>query len=421
MPSTANTFNSQTAFFDTIVREAYLAENSLRDLMLGQPSGPIRRQIRRGSDLVTGIKAKVTFLTNRTFGVSPTPRFGVTPTGGVETGKDMEWEMPRYMVGAQWEEMDARQAAQNLSLMKNLVMEKINGMTKAFNFLDKLIVYAPSSGTIGVIGSISGNTVTLVNTGLQYASTIDANRLFDQGASVQVYSSAGVKIGGPRNVTGLRYRGNTIVLDDVTGLSTTSAGEFIVPTDTSGLTDTRGQWGVSLWDLIDDNNTFQGIDRSLAANLVFRAYVEDGSSGSGAVTFDKLTTFFANYSGRVALPMPTKAYTCWNIINTYYQGMLQTNVRYQGGAPNMRDGYNSIIVGETLLVQDDEIPSDRIIIPGFDGISVQQSGPPEMVDGSTNTRLPGRMIYERLLMQYQLLVGTRFDNQGMLTGLNYAT
>jgi hypothetical protein len=314
--------------------------------------------------------------------------------------------------------MDARQATQSLSLMKDLVQAKLETMTRGFNWVDKLVVYAPTSGTIGEVASVSGNTVTLEisGTGLEYASAIDANRLFDQGASVQVYTSAGVARGAPRAVTGLRYRGRTVVLDDVTGIVD---GDILVATDTSGLTDTRNQWGVSLWDAIDDNNTFQGIDRSDAVNLVFRSYVE--AAGGAGVSYNLLANFFENFAGRVNMQMPTKAYACWNIIDAYYQNMLQTNVRYQGGAPNMRDGYNSIMCGETLLIQDDEIPSDRVVIPDFSGVSVQQNGPPEILDANNpNTRLPGRAIWERVLFQYKLLVATKFDTQGMLTGINYS-
>lgn len=414
-------FEAFSGAFEDVVRKAYTP--LFPSLLLGKMRGPIRQRMMRNSDLVgEGLNAILTFKTQDSFGVAPLPRLGTFASGGTLGGQETEIALLRFNAGTQWELEDIRRARNSQSLIKNLVEAKMGAMPDAWSALDKVLTLGPSSGAIGVVNSVSGTTVTLRHTGnttsgLVYDSPKDANRLFSDNMFVQFYNTASppVPVGDPVFVTFLEYLSDEVTFNAVPG--GVGAGYLIVPTDSLGLTQGLNLFGDGLFDAIDDDNTFQGIDRSQAANARFRSFVH-AATNSGAIDYAQMSEFFRLFSGRLGAQPPKEAFTPMEVIRRYYEVVFRGQQMWTNPNANMQyvDGWGSVVIDRTRLIQDDELPMDQVVIPDLESITVQQAGPPAAAHAPR--LIEQRPIITYTELYYGVLTMQNPRTSGRMTGLS---
>jgi len=415
-------FENFSGAFESVVRKPYT--DVFPDLMLGEMKGPVRQRISRDSRFVQdGMKAIITFDTQNSYGVAPMPRFGSTPSGGTSGGLETNLTLLRWAAATQWELEDLKSANQNNSLVRNLMTRKLSALPKAWAAFDKVLLLGPESGQIGECYSRSGTTITLRNSGntssgLEYDSPKDANRLFSDNMFVQFYTTADVPVGEPVFINYIEYLSPTIGISAVpTGLpdSTSCDGYKIVPCDALGLTNGINLFGPSIYDAINEDNTFQGVDRS--SNPRFNAY-KQAASGSGEINYSQLSTFFRLLSGRLGNKPPTQAFTPWEVMDRYFQVAFRGQFMWTNPKTNTgyEDGWATIKIDRTTLVQDDEMPMTQIVVPDFPQLTLQQAGYPTTVDGVK--RIPGKLIMDYVELYYGILAMLNPRTSGRLTGLS---
>lgn len=414
---TNSVFEDFAGAASAIIREAYTP--LFPSLLLGLMQGPIRQRLSRNGNFVQGgNKAVLTFDTQESFGFTPVPRFGITPAGGTSGAVASSFALTRMMAGVQWEEDDILSARTSTSLVRDLVARKMDSLVRAWAAQDKVMVHGPSSGYIGRAYSISGTTVTLRHSGntssqLWYDNEKDCNRLFSDNMFVQVYNGT-TKVGNPVFVDFIEYLSPTIKLSADPGVAD---GYYFMPADSLGINDGYNLFGPGLLDAIDDGNTFQGINRSNYPR--FRAYVKDGSAvASGAINFTQLSSFFYALGSRLGKPMPSEAFANYEVLDRYYQVAIRGRQTYMDPAPEKTDfdGWSAIRINKTMLIEDNELPVDRVVCPDFEQLSIQEAGKPQSVDGVN--RIPSKMVMEYLEKYRGLLTGLNMRTSGVLEGLS---
>ncbi len=424
MADNTQLFEAFSGAFEDVVRKAYTP--LFPSLLLGEMTGPIRQRMSRNSNLVReGLNAVLTFKTQDSFGVSPLERFGTLASGGTIGGVETEIALLRFNAGTQWELEDIRRARNSQSLLKNLVSAKMDRMPAAWAAFNKVLTLGPQSGAIGVYSETTAGTTSTVtlrhsgntDSGLVYNSPKDANRLFSDSMFVQWYNGSDVAQGDPVFVTFLEYLSDQVTFNALpTGIT---AGWYAVPTDSLGLTAGYNLFGPGLFDAIDDDNTFQGIDRSTSANARFRSFVHAAtSSPNGPINYEQMSEFFRLFSGRLGAQPPKEAYTPWEVIRRYFEVAFRGQVMWTN--PNAKteyvDGWGSTMIDRTRLIQDDDLPMDQVVIPDMSSISVQQAGEPAAVQPPT--LIPTRPIVTYAELYYAVLTMQNPRTSGRMTGLS---
>jgi len=323
-------------------------------------------RVRRTQEGVQGLKAFLAFQTRAGHGWRPMSRLGYLPHGSPFAGAQQEITLGMHAAGLQATIEDIYAYAGNNSVLGDLLKAQMSGLMDSLPLYMRNLLWLPSSGILGVAASISGTTVTLDNAGLQHTSVYDLTKYFVRDDWVQTYTSAGVKKGDPVRVVWVDRERATIHLSSDPGIVD---NDFFVTSDIVGRETAYNQFGPGMFDIIDNDNTFQGVDRSQTANAWARAWVYQGATpGTGeAPTYDNLSEFFHQ------MFMPDIAVTSWRVIQAYFKNEFKSNVRFEQ-AGEFIDGFSSIKIDKTRLIEDDDALSDRIVVPDLANMMIFDKG-----------------------------------------------
>jgi hypothetical protein len=379
-----------------LIRTKYIPK--LVDLTRLINKGPVRSRIPISGDNVQGRSAVFTFFDQAAHAGRPVGYLGWTPVGGTVAGKEQSYSLGRYMIPVTLELMDELNAKNQIGFLSKYVPDQMRRMAETTDLLFRTSLLTTEQGILGEVASVSGNTVTLEYTSgppTWYNTLVDVNRPFHRNIYVQAYTSAGVARGTPRLITNVIYESGTITLDSTTGLAD---GDYFVMTDAAGQEDTRGSWGPGLLDAIDDDNTFQGMNRASAGNERYKCLVE---TGSAAITSELIANFAHKVQARYQTSRPAELFCGYFMLEALYNAefrgsvVLQQNMEYN-------DNYRSLRVRNVKLTEDHEMFNNRLLAIDFSNLQFACVNTMP-VDGEWK-RLEGRPIKEYLTQCYFRLI-----------------
>lgn len=243
---------------------------------------------------------------------------------------------------------------------------------------------------IGKVSAVAGTTITLDNAGLWLTDSGQITSLIEPDMWLQAYRGT-VKLGAPFQVVSVNAAANQITIDVDPGLAD---NDVFVISDVAGL-DVPYSNCCGILDVIDDDNTFQGLDRSLAANAKYRPLIVSNSGNDP--DYAHLSAFFEMAKS------PAKAYAHPALVRWYYEHEIAAKVNYTPGG-TYKDGVQTVQVDNTTLIADTQIPKTRIMIP--DPANVYPVGKPmENLFNAGWVPVPNRPIVEYNVAMWLQLLG----------------
>ncbi|MBO4511624.1 MAG: hypothetical protein J5746_02550, partial [Victivallales bacterium] len=243
-----------------------------------------------------------------------------------------------------------------------------------FPYFLRAVLWSPQGAgkAVGVVASVGGTgncTITLDNDGLWNTATADRCKLIERGMVLQGYDgTSGEKKGEPVRVMDVdKDLGKFIIYGDATGTAKTTFadGDYFVPSDTGGL-DIPGMNDVpGMLDVLDDDNTFQGVNRASAGNRWARAYVKDGSAS--VYDYDLLSKFFRKCYN------PKEAVAHIESVASYANHHFHDRIRYTP-METFEEDYTRCRVEGTWLYADEDMDRDKIAVIDFDNVTIRTSG-----------------------------------------------
>lgn len=406
---------NELSIFDNF---ASLSEAAIRDVWaptLHRMAFNLKRswfvnRVPRNSQYVgKNLKVNIPYLTGYGSSWRPMSAMGFTPTGSpIKTAK--QYAQLGCHAGAIIVNLEAIKATQGDAAMINDIMtEQMTGLTETFPYYIRALFWTPNAGILGKAVSASGAVVTLDNAGLWNSATTDRAKLFEPGMFVQTLDSSYAKKGNPVEVVGVDKKLGKVTF--ASDLSFADNDVFVI-SDIAGLKNGYNASGPGIFDAIDDDNTFQGVDRSSAENAKFRAVVT--SAANAAPTFDLLDTFFYDCYE------PEFAFTNHKLIKRYWELNVQNNVRYTMNGIDVKDGYRSVQVGKTTLVEDEDSDCDKVVVPDFKVMSIQEDPAGiQNLFGKGWQQIQGRPFMEYVMAYWAILmVGGDCRKMGRLDNIS---
>lgn len=360
-------------FMNEVIREAWFGP--LQNVAFQIERSYFANKVRRTSEGVKGLVVKLPFKTGQGIGWrGMNAHGGVTPTGSIATVNSMEFELGCHAAAAEitLEEITAfKTAEEKAEGWPDLINQKMRELYDAMPYYMRAMLWTGQAANkaLGVQdGSASGSVVTLDNDGLAHSeNAADRVKLFEFGMWVQPYSSSDAKLGDPVQITDIDKSNGTITLSDA---SACEDNAYFVCSDIAGQDVPHTDKFPGILDVIDDDNTFQGVDRSASGNKWAQAIVTDGSALT--LNYENLSKFFYDCYE------PTEAMCHGDLMRAYFSSQLAENTRYQ--SRDYKDGFTSIEIDSTRLVAADDVDRDKIIVPDLKNMWVAELGVSNLFD-----------------------------------------
>jgi hypothetical protein len=268
-----NTFNELSQH---ILPKTYLP--AMYDVAFTRRRAGLSTKIPRSNEGVNGLKVFLTFITKWPWAWRAMSEFGFTPTGN------------KFASNEQYAQLSCHAAAAIVSLTEieateqgrwtDIIGRQMTALSKTFPYYMRALLWSSQNAqkALGKVASVNGLEITLDNAGLWNTSTTDICKLFEPGMIVQAYRST-AKVGAPVEISAVDKKLGKITLDSDPGLAD---NDIFVLADIGGMDVPYTTLFPGILDVIDDDNTFQGMNRSTATNAGFRAVVKSASSPGSA-------------------------------------------------------------------------------------------------------------------------------------------
>lgn len=360
MPMENAIFQTFSDLSTNLLRDVYLP--GLYDIAFKKKRSWFMNRIPKNSDGVDGATVKIGFRTGRGWSWRPMGEFGYTPTGSPGSFAKQSFTLGCHAATVQVTETEMMACNGQASPIKNLLDDKLREVSETFPYYLRAMLWTPASGVMGQVVSVNGLIITLDNVGLwnTVKLTGDICKLFEPDMYIQILTSAGVKRGNPIKIVSVDKALDTITVSSDPGIAD---NDLIVIADIAGLENGYNASSPGIFDVIDDDNTFQGVNRALAANSKFRALVQ-ATGSPRAITRALLTKFLHDSFD------PEKAFTNYRVIERYYDVVVDSKQMYSD--IKIVDGYASIQIQKTLLVEDDDADTDKIVVPDFGNMYIAE-------------------------------------------------
>lgn len=407
MATETELMNSLSELTQVLVEKVYF--NALYNLAFRRKRSWFVNRIPRRSDEVQGLKANLTFLTSYGWSWRPMTEFGFTPTGDKITGAEMTFDLGCHVATAQITKTALEATDGDYSRIGHIAERSLRGLGETFPYYIRALLWSPASGILGISAGVAvANVVTLSNTGLPNSHVRDRSRYFEPGMVVQVFTAAQVPRGNPVHIVSVNKETGTITLESDPGIA---AGDLFCLSDLGGQDQVINNSSPGVFDVIDDNNTFQNIDRSLAANEKFRSVVNSNGGVPRTLTRDLLTTFLHDVYD------PDYAFAEWRVVRGFWSANIRGDIRYQQ-ATEFKDGYQGVTVGKTFLVEDDDAHFDKVFVPDFSHMFIADKGSIESLFNMGWRQVPGRPFIEYPVVYWCRLAADDTRYMGVLSDLD---
>lgn len=357
---------------DEIIRKAWLP--TILNVAYEPKGRWLTNRIKRTSKGVVGMKVHIPFQIE-----DPIAWRGLTEHGYTPTGADSKYSQQYFQLGCAAAACNAtfaeiKACGMQNSMIKDLATQKAMTLVKTFPYFLRAVLWSPQSASkaVAVVASVGGTgncTITIDNSGLWNTVTADRCKLIERGMVLQGYDgTTTAKKGAPVQVQDVdKDTGKFIIYGDSAGTAVTTFadGDYFVPADTGGL-DIPGMTDIpGILDVLDDDNTFQGVNRALATNRWARAYVKDGSSST--FDYDLLSKFFRKIFN------PREAVAHIESIASYANHYMADKIRYTPMETYQED-YTRVRIENTWLYADEDVDRDKVLALDFDNVSIRESG-----------------------------------------------
>lgn len=375
--------------------------------------------LKRDSKMVKGLNAIIPFLTDSGWSFRPITKQGYFPSGSPATGVKQSLALGFHGGGLQVDLEEIETTKGDEALIGEIMKFEIDRLMEQFKYYLRLLMWSGEAGVIGVVSAVDGTTVTLDNDGLTNTSTYDRCKYLVDGMWIHVFNSSDVMLttDGPRKITSVDVDAGTFTIDTaVTGMAD---GDQIAITSIDGLEhgfDNHGTPGVL--DVIDSDNTFQGVDRSATANRKLRALVTANNSGdAAAIDIDALKAFFHK------LYNPATAITDYRVIEAIWKYFFQDRIRFvdSGALRGYIDDYDYIKIGKTKLVSSEDAHCDKILVPDYNQMVIADHGPMQNFRGRGWYQMEKRPVLTYDLVWISRLIAKDCRRMGQYYNFDYTT
>lgn len=368
------------------------------------------KRVKRTTRGVKGLKVHIPFQVRNPIVWRGMTEKGYTPAGADIQYGSQEFELACCVAAANASYKEVIACGMDYSKIVDLVNEKANNLVETFPYYLRAILWSPQGANkaVGVVASVGGTgnlTITLDNAGLWNTEQADRCKLIERGMYLQGYDGTSLtKKGDPVCVIDVDKDAGTFTLESST--VTFADNDYFVPSDAGGLDDPKFDCPGVL-DVIDDDNTFQGINRAAAANRWARAVVQDGSSS--AFNYQLLTKFFRKCFD------PKEAIAHVESIQSYAQHHMASGIRYTP-AVTYEEDYTHLKIDNTTITSDDDVDRDKIIVPDFNTITIREAGPigPLHSTAAGWKQVEGRPFMEYVVGKWFTLAATDVRKCGVL-------
>lgn len=334
----------------------------------------LMKNLKRRSDMVRGTQANILFMPRQGWGWRPVhPGTGVFPSGGKVTMGEMGFRLAMHGAGIQLnlEEL-ANLNPDNPESLIPLMETKIQPIYEGFPTYLQLMVRTPQSG-IALVASAAESSLAVAvdNSGLWNTVTGQRCLWLEAGMFLQFYRGVRTKVGEPVEISYVDHDGDKVYLKESRGVAD---NDFAVVTTIDGDEDmyyigseTANQQEMSpgIYDVLDDDNTFQGVDRSVATNFWARAVVKD-MGGSAVPTKATLRKFFRDTKATVATTAP-------EVVDYLYDQLFVGNTRYVD-TERYKFGYDSVKFQNVSILGVPDGMRNSIDVINFDEVFIAQKG-----------------------------------------------
>lgn len=411
MPNESQIFDTFASLTANTMKEVWLP--TLYNVSFKRKRSWFVNRIKKSSRNVKGLKFNIPFLLGYGWSWRPMGEHGYTPTGSPLSDEKQEVELGCHAASVQVSHKAIMATQGDVSLMGDLQERHMKGLMETFPYYMRSVFWSPSSGILGIVSGISGTTVTLSNTGLWNVAQQDRCKYLEPDMYIQFMDATGAtKRGDPVKIVSVDKDAGTLVISaDPGGITST---DIIVISDIAGLENAYNMSSPGILDAIDDDNTFQGTDRSAAANAKLRAVVHDNGGTDRALTYDLASQFFHDCYD------PEYAIADYRLVDKYWQDNIRDKVRYSdaGGDRSFDDGFQFVRIGRTKLVEDDDAHIDKVIVPDMDNLKVADKGEVTSLFGQGWRQIPGRPFLEYPVVYWALLYAEDCRQMGRLDDLS---
>ncbi len=358
---------------------------------------------------LTNQKIEMPAITGVNYGFRSISEGGITPTGSKITTDKMSVEFGHFIGGINASDREIEVAMDSRTLITSLLMEKWRGLMSTVPYYIRANIWNGQSGVQGVVATdgVSGDTLTLTATGMNISDARDITRYLEEDMIVQIMDATGTtKRGEPVKIIDVDKLGAEIILEAMP--AGVAATDILVFADTTGDENDFGNGTQGIFDVIDDANTFQGIDRSAVGNRKWRANMVD--NGGAAITRNVLKDFFKMCHN------PAEAICSQDVLDAYFDANIKDNIRYSGISETFEDKFQFVQIGNTRMFEDEECHSDKVIVPDFANMGICDTPLDPVTNGLE--RIPNRLMWERLVKFRMQLVGRKASNMGILSNFS---
>lgn len=366
-------FHYWTEIADQLLQKSYLPGLN-ETLKRASSDSWLLSRLKKRSDCVRGTRAHLLFMPQVGWGWRPVhPSRGVFPSGGKPTLGEMSFRLAMYGAGIQLSlEEIANLSPDNPESLIPLMDTKVQPVFQGFPSFLQVMVRTPQSGIVAVASANESSLAVAVdNAGLWNTASGDRVKWLEEGMFLQWYRGVREKVGGPVEIAYVDHDGNKVylkesraVLDNDFAVLTTIDGDedmyYIAGEDGSDQEMSPG-----IYDVLDDDNTFQGVDRSQAANHWARATVVNRSGG--VITKSTLRKFFRDTRA-------TEAATAPEVVDYLFDQLFAGNIRYIDDRDRFKFGYDSVKFQNVRILAVPDGLKDSIDVVDFDDVCIATRG-----------------------------------------------
>ena len=366
-------FNYWTQIADELLLKSYLPGLN-ETLKRATTDSWLVNRLQKRSDMVRGTRAYLLFMPQVGWGWRPVhPAHGVFPSGGKATLGEMSFRLSMYGAGIQLDLQEvANLSKDNPEALVPLMDMKVKPVFDGFPSFLQTMVRTPQSGIVLVADAAESSLgVSVDNAGLWNTASGDRLKWLEEGMYLQFYRGVREKVGAPVEVSYVDHDNNKVYLKESRGVAnndfavlTTIDGDedmyYIAGTDANDQEASPG-----IYDVLDDDNTFQGVDRSQAANHWARATVVNRAGA--VITKATLRKFFRDTKA-------TEAATAPEVVDYLYDQLFSGNVRHVDEQDRFRFGYDSIKFQNTRILAVPDGLKDSIDVVDFEDVMIATKG-----------------------------------------------
>lgn len=361
-----------TEIAESLLQQTYLP-GLVQTLERASAESWLLSNLKKRSDMVRGTRAYMLFMPQVGWGWRPVhPGTGVFPSGGKARLAEMSYRLAMYGAGIQLslEEL-ANLNEDNPESLIPLMDTKVQPVYDGFPSFLQVMIRTPQSGIILVASAAESSLgVAVDNSGLWNTITGERTKWLEEGMYLQWYRGTRTKVGDPVEITYVDHDNNKVYLAETRAVADNDFAVLATPDGEGdmyylGSEDENEQEGSpGIYDVLDDDNVFQGVNRALATSHWARATVVNRSAG--VITKATLRKFFRDTGASFATTAP-------EVLDYLYDQLFTSKERF-ANTERFKFGWESIKFQNTNILAVPDGLQDSIDVVDTDEVFIATKG-----------------------------------------------